>query len=304
MDSQPVFGARPGVQHGPRPHRLLRRCLSCPRCRRTPSASPTGSAGRVLTKFVPITFTALKTAMPAAERCLRLAARRRRPPGRVPAAALRAGHVRRSPDAGRAPARGREAVGEAPQRPGPVHVRRGPGAAAHRGRQGAPRRGLGAGAGHGSRDGTTQPAGTGGARLHPRNARRRVRGPSPCACTGSCATSTASPASGDCWRTRSAAAPSCRRSPTRASSGWRSGGSRRGRSAPASTRSWPTSAATRHVVVGRSACRGARPRRRGVPGVRRHDPLRQLLQLHRRLLPDLRDRRQVLADNTTSKFLK
>ena len=38
--------------------------------------------------------------------------------------------------------------------------------------------------------------------------------------------------------------------------------------------------------------RRPRPRRRAVPGVRRHDPRRRVLGLHRQLLPDVPDRRQ------------
>ena len=80
-------------------------------------------AGRRLRRFTPLVFTALKTAVPAPDVAygspLEHVGRR----GQVPAAHVRAGDVRRPPDAGRAAARRREAVGQATRRPGPLHVR-------------------------------------------------------------------------------------------------------------------------------------------------------------------------------------
>ncbi len=50
--------------------------------------------------------------------------------------------------------------------------------------------------------------------------------------------------------------------------------------------------ARRHELVEGPTGPCAPPRRRAVPGVRRHDPGRRVLRLHGQLLPDVPDRRQ------------
>ena len=75
---------------------------------------------------MPLTFTALKTVAAGARRGVRTAARGGRSAGQVPPPALRAGDVRRPPDAGRPAARRHQAGGQAAGRSGPVRVRRRP----------------------------------------------------------------------------------------------------------------------------------------------------------------------------------
>ena len=68
---------------------------------------------------------------------------------------------------------------------------------------------------------------------------------------------------------------------------------RRRRSARPSPRDWSTSATRDDMSSSKDRPgRGARANRRGLPGVRRHDPRRRVLGLHRELLPDVPDRRQ------------
>ena len=100
-------------------------------------------AGSRLQRFVPLTFTALKTAVPAPDVAYGSALEEVGRRGKYLLAALRAGDVRRPPDAGRPPARRHQAGGQATRRPGPLRVRRdGPGAAAHRAGHRAPGRHL------------------------------------------------------------------------------------------------------------------------------------------------------------------
>ena len=115
-------GHAPGrLRAGPRPGRPgERRCLSSPRSRPTPSDSTPTFAGATLERFTPIAFTALKTAIPAPEeaygQALVFIGRR----GKQLLADFGDGHLRRAPHAGRAPEARREAVGQAPRRPGPL----------------------------------------------------------------------------------------------------------------------------------------------------------------------------------------
>ena len=121
-----VRRARRRVHRRARADRVRLRTPSCPRCPRsrpTPSGSTADFAGQRLKRFVPITFTALKTAVPAPDAAYGAAARGGRSARQVPPRAVRADHVRRPPDAGRPAARRRQAVGQAARRPGPLRLR-------------------------------------------------------------------------------------------------------------------------------------------------------------------------------------
>ena len=114
-----------------------------------------------------------------------------------------------------------------------------------------------------------------------------------CGCTAGCATSASWPASAGGWPTRSATGPSCRPSPTPASSTPRRSTGCTPPWASASPSRWPTSApGRRHVVLRGPARHRPPPGGRGLPGVRRHHPGGRVPQLHGQLLPDLPDRRQ------------
>ena len=121
---------------------------------------------------------------------------------------------------------------------------------------------------------------------------------------GSCATSGSSPASAGASPTRSATGRSCRPSPTPASSSDDAAAGWSRRSGRASPRASPTSGAATTCRRRRSAPGRARPGGRAVPGVRRHGAVGRVHALHGRLLPTCQTGGKVLADNTTSKFLK
>ena len=237
--------------------------------------------GATLAKFTPIAFHALKTVVPPPEAA---SASRSRggPAGQVPAARLRHRHLRRAPDAGRA------------AKPEPKQTARPKGGLARwtfdDGRalllteagQRAPRRRVGLG--HRRRAGPAaprrpRPRGDGRSR---RGAGRALRRPRRCGCTRSCATRAASPASGGGWPTRCATGPSSRRSRRPRSSG---------STAPTAVvaaihearRRGPGLRAdpARHERVGRPARRRPPPRRRAVPGVRRHRARGDVRAVHR-----------------------
>ena len=207
---QPVFAALDASS---------RRCGSAPTMPELPEVQAHAErltaefGGAVLATFTPLAFHALKTAMPSPDEADGLAARRGRPAGQVPAARLRRRHLRRAPDAGR-PAEARpEADGPAEARPGPLDVRRRAGPAAHR--AGTERRAGVWVLGHrracstGRRSTTSVPRRP---TSRPRSwpscfAARRDAAPHVPARPG-----LPSPGSDGGWPTRSATGPSCRRS--------------------------------------------------------------------------------------------
>ena len=138
---------------------------------------------------------------------LRPAAARGRPSRQVPPARVRVRAVRRAPDAGRAAARRHQAVGQAARRSGPFRVRRGPGAAAHRGRYRAPSRRLVPA----RRVGPDRPHRSRCSARRPTRCRRTkwssCSRPRTSGSTDSSAISARSPAWDGGWRTRSATGP-------------------------------------------------------------------------------------------------
>ncbi len=133
LDSQPVFGALDSVFSSVRERTSLRLRYDRDTTGDPPLVMPEMPeiqahaerltdrfSTRVLTGFTPFNFTALKTAVPAPARGIRTAAARRRPTGQVPAAAVRAGDVRRASHAGRAARARHEAIGETARRAGPI----------------------------------------------------------------------------------------------------------------------------------------------------------------------------------------
>ena len=254
-------------------------------------------AGAVLQRFVPLNFTALKTAVPPPSEAYGHPLHRRRAARQVPAGSLRAGDVRRPPDAGRAAAGGRQAVGQAAQRAGPLRVPGHPaGAAAHRGRHGAARR-----------------------RVVRRHARPTARCPRVRRSIGSARRRSTSPPTS--WPVRFAAHNMrvhgflrdqhmiaglgrmlanevCHRakiSPFAMTGKLGAEGAAKVVTAIHEAVDEGLAYERTRSDMSSSADRpGPRPqpRRRTVPGVRRHDPQRQLQRLHRGLLPHLPDRRQ------------
>ena len=86
-----------------------------------------------LKRFVPLTFTALKTVLPAPDTAYGLPLLEVGRRGKYLLVRVRAGDVHRPPDAGRTAARRHQAGGQAARRAGPLRLRRhGAGAAAHR----------------------------------------------------------------------------------------------------------------------------------------------------------------------------
>ena len=84
---------------------ILIPCPSCPSCRRTPNASTIAMPAARSSGSRPLTFTALKTAVPPAADAHGRDLVGVQPPRQAPAARLRRADFRRAPDAGR-PAQG------------------------------------------------------------------------------------------------------------------------------------------------------------------------------------------------------
>ena len=166
-----------------------------PGARRT--ADRSSSRGRVLTKFMPFNFTALKTAVPAPDdaygEALRGVGRR----GKYLLLDFGDDQLRDPPHAGRPAARRHQAEGEAPRRPGTVRVR----ADRERRRQGpptpcsSPNRAPNGAPGCGASTTATmarRPRSTSSVRRRPRSRRtnwRRCSPPTRCASTASSAIS-------------------------------------------------------------------------------------------------------------------
>ena len=123
------------VRGDPSGDRVVSRCLSSPRSRPTPSGSTPAFAGAALERFIAARLHGAedrRAARPTPPTASQLVFVGRR--GKHLLLDFGRRHLRRPPHAGRAAEARREAVGQAPQRPGPLALRRRPGAAAHRGR--------------------------------------------------------------------------------------------------------------------------------------------------------------------------
>ncbi len=126
MDSAPVFSALDVVFSKVRARHRLLVGLAVPELPEVQAHAERLTdefAGAELRNFRPITFTALKTAVPAPDAAYGEPLIASRPPGQVPPAALPDGDVRGPPDARRPPPRRHQAVGQTPRRPGAVLVR-------------------------------------------------------------------------------------------------------------------------------------------------------------------------------------
>ena len=186
--------------------------------------------GAVLSKFVPLAFHALKTAVPApggrarASRCADVGRR-----GKYLLLDFERADLRRAPDAGRAAQARREAGGRAEGRPGALDLRRRPRPDAHRAGHRTASGRLGGGDRRGARSAPGRRPRPRGAGVTPEDAGGAVRRPPDAAAHVPPRPGGASPGWAGDWPTRSATGPSSRRSHRPASSASTAPPRRRGR---------------------------------------------------------------------------